>query len=69
MVFCCLTLSLSDFVREYGKHPVCNTDDDGGGGDTWWFPTMACKFHKLKYLIHSSMKKPDRTNYDAVYQG
>jgi putative transposase len=41
---------MSDLVKAHGNHPVST---DGGT----WYPTMACRFLKLKHHIHSSFEK------------
>jgi len=37
-------------INTYGKHPVSTAD----GGT--WYPPQACRFLKLKYHLHSSLK-------------
>ena len=39
--------------KQYGKHPVSTAD----GGT--WYPPQACGFLKLKYSLHSSLKRKE----------
>ena len=50
---CSLDLSVlvASLINTYGKHPVSTTD----GGT--WYPPQACRFLKLKYHLHSSLKR------------
>ena len=42
---------IASLINTYGKHPVSTTD----GGT--WYPPQACRFLKLKYHLHSSLKR------------
>jgi transposase-like protein len=42
---------IASLINTYGKHPVSTTD-----GGTWYLP-QACRFLKLKYRLHSSLKR------------
>ena len=54
---------IASLINTYGKHPVSTTD----GGT--WYPPQACRFLKLKYHLHSSLREKHYRKDNPIYQG